>query len=219
MPIAGKTPIGMDFIAFLRNAYTGTPKDDFERMMLELATLMEYSMDRRNQLNRVLDKVARTIQKLFEFRAVSIGLKDEEGSFKYAVLIGHPPEQEVALRKLKYDMSEMLDYDKYPNVRLGRISQYNPVEAFPENEKELMAHGKPTLPDSPRKVLNEFKQGDYMDFYMHGYEGKLLGWIEVSNTKDNKMPERSSVRWIELISDMTALVLQLRSHREKEPGT
>jgi len=91
------------------------------------------------------------------------------------------------------------------------------VEAYPEDETELKAFGKPELLDSPRKKLDEFRQGDYIDFYIHGYEGALLGWIEVSNTKDNKMPSRLSIRWIEFIAELSALVLILRVNYFKSP--
>ena len=217
MPITGKSVIGLDFIAFLREAFTGTPKDDIERMILELNSLVEFAMDRRNATDKVLERIAKAIQRLFEFKTISVGIRDNDGNYRYVVFVGHTLGEEEALRKMKYNLNDMIDYDKYPNIRLGKIAQYHPVEAFANTEEELKSFGYPHLPDAPRKVLNQFLPGDYIDFYMQGFEGKLTGWFELSNTKNNKMPARSSIRWIELITDMTALIIQLRKYHEKEP--
>jgi len=220
MPITGKSSIGIDFIAHLRDIYSVIPKDDTERYMTEIHTLIEFCFDRRNSLQKILDRLAKTMSKMFEFRSVSIGMKSDDGLYRYVTMVGHSKESEDALRKLKYTLPDMIEYDKYPSVRIGLISQYHPVEAFPgDNPDEFLAHNKPPLLDRPRTNLNEFKPGDYIDIYMHGYEGELIGWIELSVTKNNKMPARSSVKWIELLADVCAGPIQQRMRLERELRT
>lgn len=216
MPITGRSPVGMDFIKHLREIYTLIPRDENERIMNEIHGLIEFASDRRNSLTKILERLAKTINKMFEFRSVSIGIRGDDGYFRYVVFVGHPKESIDALTKLKYDIHQMVDYDKFPSIRIGVITQYHPVESFPgDSEDEFIGHHKPKLLSEPRKRLDEFLQGDYLDVYMHGYEGELIGWIELSETRDNRMPSRSSIRWIELMADVCAGLIQNRMRLEK----
>lgn len=206
----------MDFITHLRDIYTLIAKNENERIMNEIHSLIEFASDRRNSLIKILERCAKTINKLFEFRSVSIGLRGDDGYFRYVVFVGHPKESVDALKRLKYNISQMVEYDKFPSIRIGLIAQYHPIESFPADaEDEFIGHHRPMLLTEPRKKLDEFLQGDYIDVYMHGYEGELLGWIELSETKDNEMPSRSSIRWIELIADVCAGLIQNRMRFEK----
>lgn len=216
MPMAGSSPIGLDFISKLKETYSTLNRDDDERLMAEIHSMIEFSMDRRNPTNKVLERICRLIVKNFEFKSVSIGLRGEDNMYRYVAFAGHPKEAEDALRLQRYNLSDMIDYDKYPNIRIGAIAQYNPVEGFPDKKDELVGHHIPELPKTPRKNVNEFLQGDYIDFFMHGFEGKLIAWIELSETKDGRLPSRDSIRWIELISDICASVLQGRMRTEKD---
>ena len=216
MPMAGSSPIGLDFVAKLKNVYSVLNRDADERLMAEILSLIEFSMDRRNPTHKVLERVSRLIVKNFEFKSISIGLRTEDGMYRYVAFAGHPKESEDALRLQRYDLSDMIDYDKYPNIRIGSIAQYNPVEGFPDKKDELVGHRIPELPKSPRKNLNEFLPGDYIDFFMHGFEGKLIAWIELSETKDGRLPSRESIRWIELISEISATIIQARTRTEKD---
>jgi len=216
MPMAGSSPIGLDFVTKLKDVYSVLNRDEDERLMAEIHSLIEFSMDRRNPTHKILERVSRLIVKNFEFKSVSIGLRTEDSMYRYVAFAGHTKESEDALRLQRYDLSDMIDYDKYPNIRIGAIAQYNPVEGFPDRKDELVGHQIPELPKSPRMNLNEFMPGDYIDFYMHGFEGKLIAWIELSGTKDGRLPSRESIRWIEIISDICAVLIQLRMRTERD---
>ena len=216
MPMTGNSPIGLDFVTKLKDVYSILHKDEQERLMAEIHSLIEFSMERRNPIHRVLERVSRLIVKNFEFKSVSVGIRGEGNMYRYVAFAGHPKEAEDALRLQKYDLSDMLDYDKFPNIRIGATAQYNPVEGFPDKKDELMGHRIPELPKSPRKNLNEFVPGDYIAIYMYGFEGKLIGWIELSDTNDGRLPSRKSIRWIEMIGDICAAIIQLRMRSEKE---
>lgn len=216
MPIPGKSLIGMDFITSLRDFYSQIPKDDTERIMNEVHGLIEYCSDRRNTLLKIVERLCKTINKMFEFKSVSIGLRSNDGYYRYVFWIGHPKESEDALKRLKYDIHEMIDYDKFPAIRIGTITQYHPVESFPGHaEDEFIAHHRPELLTSPRTNMNKFMRGDYLDVIMHGYEGEILGWIELSETKENRMPSRNSIRWIELMADVCSGPIQMRMRTER----
>jgi len=216
MPMPGKGQVGMEFIGHLRDMYSIIPKDENERIMNEIRALIEFASDRRNPLMKILERLAKTINKMFEFKCVSIGLRCEDGYFRYLAFVGHPKESVEALKRLKYDLHQMVDYDKFPNIRIGLSAQYHPVESFPgDAQDEFVAHHRPKLLSEPRTNLNEFLPGDYIDIFMHGYEGEILGWIELSETKDGRLPSRSSVRWIELMADACSPIIQNRMRLER----
>jgi len=208
MPMVGTSPIGLDFVSKLKDVYSTISKTEEERMMAEISGLIEFSLDRKNTLPKILDRIARLIAKYFEFKSVSIGLKGDDGLYRYVAFFGHPREAEEALRKQKYSSEDMLDYDRYPNIRIGAISQYNPVEGFLVDDEELVAHHRPQLLKKPRSDTGACLPGDYVDFYMYGHENRLIGWIELSETKDGRLPPRSSIRWIELITRTSAALIQ-----------
>lgn len=216
--MTGTSPIGLDFISKLKEMYPIIGRDETERLMIEISGLIEYSLDRKNPLPKILDRIGRLIAKYFAFKSVSIGIRGDDGLFRYVAFVGHPKEAEEALRKQKYSSEDMLDYDRYPNIRIGSIAQYNPVEGFRVDDEELVAHHRPKLLNKPRTNLDAVLVGDYIDFYMYGFEGKLIGWIELSETKDGKLPPRSSIRWIELITEISSALIQSKmKSREDEP--
>lgn len=218
MPMTGTSPIGLDFISKLKDLYSTINKTEEERLMAEIFGLIEFSLDRKNPTPKVLDRIARLIAKYFEFKSVSIGLRGEDGLYRYLAFMGHPREAEEALRKQKYSYEDMVDYDRYPNIRIGAIAQYNPVEGFKVDDEELVAHHRPHLLTKPRSDLGACLPGDYLDFYMYGFEGKLIGWVELSETKDGRLPPRSSIRWIEMITRVSSALIQYRlKSKEDEP--
>jgi len=210
MPMTGTSPIGLDFISKLKEMYPMIGKDETERMMTEISGLIEFALDRKNPLPKLLDRIGRLIAKYFEFKSVSVGIRGDDGLFRYVSFVGHPKEAEDALRKQSYSSEDMMDYDRYPNIRIGAISQYNPVEGFRVDDEELVAHHRPKLLDKPRTDLDVVLPGDYIDFYMHGFEGKLIGWVELSETKDGRLPPRKSIRWIELITKVAGALIQFK---------
>ena len=210
MPMAGSSQIGLDFVSKLKDVYSTLSKNEEERLMADISGLIEFSLDRKNALPRILDRIARLIAKYFEFKSISIGLKGDDGLYRYVAFFGHPKEAEDALRKQSYSSEDMLDYDRYPNIRLGTAAQYNPVEGFPVDDEELVAHHRPQLLKKPRSDLGAFLPGDYVDIYMFGFEGKLIGWIELSETKDGRLPPRSSIKWIEMITRVSSALVQHR---------
>jgi len=212
MPVTGSAQIGLDFISKLKDTYSIVNKTEQERMIFELSSLVEYSLDKRNPLPKVLDRIGRFVQKSFEFKSVSIALRGDDGRFRYAVMIGHPKDAEAALRKESYSGEDLLDNNKFPCIRIMPTVHFTPVEGFPADEAEIVAHHNPTLLRRPRMDLGSFLPGDYIDFYMFDSDGKLIGFIETLETKDGRLPSKETVRWIELISKISVALIQPKMH-------
>jgi len=218
MPMTGSTQIGLDFVSKLKDTYQIANKNHQEQLIFELSALVEYSLDRTKSLPKVLDRIGRLILKFFEFKSISIALRNDDGRYRYVVIIGHPKDAEEALRKQSYSAEDLFDNNKFPCIRIMPTVHFSPVEGFPIDEAELTAHRHPTLPKKPRADLGSFLPGDYIDFYMSGYEDKLIGFIEVSETKDGRLPSRETVRWIDLIAKISAAIIQPRMRIKEEPA-
>lgn len=198
-----------NFSSFLRTRYSPIPKDDIEKVIDGIASITELAHERNQTLKSVLDSAARVIYRLFEFKEIAIGLKSEkDGLYRYDVLLGFKKESELAHRRLIYEESDMVNNAEYPGVTVGKLSEYCTSEALEYERDDMETFNRPIIVTQERKSHEEFLEGDYIDFYIYGYNNELIGWIEVGRTGDGKLPNRSSIRYIELIASILAIFVQ-----------
>jgi len=206
-----------NFSSFLRAKYSPIPKDDTEKVIDGIASTMALANDRNQTLRSVLDGVARMIYRLFEFKEIAIGLKSEkDGLFRYEILLGFKRESELAHRRIAYDEKDMMDTTEYPGVKLGKYSEYCTSEALEYERDDMETFNRPIIVTQVRKSHEEFLEGDYIDFYIYGYDKELIGWIEVGRTGDGKLPARSTVWYIELIASILAILIQKDRAKSKK---
>lgn len=192
-------PIPRDFRIYIENLYSQIPKGDLEHVLDNLIFLLELGKDRRQSLRSFLDQVARMIFKLFDVEEISIGLKDrKEDRWRYEIVFGYTRAVEAKVRKLEYNRADMYEFDTYPNVKIGRLSELNPVEGMPELEAD--AYNRPYRVGEKRQSVDDFHEGDFVDFWVYGPGKEIIAWIELSRPKNGKMLPRANVRWIELIA-------------------
>ena len=202
-----KDPIDWGFKSYLQSRYSTVPKNDLEKILDSILELIELSRDKKRNVKSILEQAARTIFRLFDLQEVAIGLKSpKDGLYRYDVLFGFTKNTEMAFRKIEYTSEDMVSYDRYPFVKIGRISELNPVEGISEDDKHL--YDRPLALDHPRGSHEDFMEGDYIDIWMYGGGGSLIGWFEVSKPRDGKMPSCDTVRWIEVIADVCALIVE-----------
>jgi hypothetical protein len=197
------------FKTYIENTYSPIPRDQFEKIIDNYLTLIESAGERKLPLDAVLDQTCKIIFRLFGFREVLIGLKSRDDfHYRYVKLFGASQESSEVYRKIRYTTEDMISQEKFPHFKTGRLSELDPVEGLPEYEKELFTR-KFQLGES-RKSHDEFHEGDYMDFWVRGTSGDLVGWIEVLNPSDGKLPPRSTVRWIELLASILGIAISQR---------
>ena len=176
--------------------------------MDNILTLVEMGHDKKQSLKSVLDFAVKMIFKLFDFHEITVGLKNrKDGYYRYEVIFGFRKEAEDNLRRLKYTYEDMVSNEKFPFIKMGRISELNPVEGLPEWERELF--NRPYALSVERKSPDEFHEGDYIDVWMYSHNKELIGWFELANPVNGKLPTRRTIRWIELIASVcSSVVLQ-----------
>ena len=200
-------PIDWNLKSILQSKYSTIPKNDLQKILDNILDLGELSRDRKQNVKSILEQAAKMIFRLFEFNEIAIGLKNpRDGLYRYEVLFGYSKNTEVNYRKLEYTPEDMVSYDKYPFVKIGRISELDPVEGFSEDERYL--YDRPLVAGLSRKSPEDFQEGDYIDVWMYDSKKSLIGWFELSKPRNGKMPSCDTVRWIEVITDFCALIVE-----------
>jgi len=208
-----KDPIDWSFRNHLQGKYTTIPKNDLQKILDNILRLVELSRDKKTDVKTILEQATRMIFRLFEFDEIGIGLKSpKDGLYRYEVLFGYSQKTEMAFRRLEYTHADMVSYDKYPFVKIGRISELDPAEGLLEEYKHL--YDRPLAVECPRESTEDFHEGDYIDVWMYDGGGDLIGWFELSKPRNGKMPSCDTVRWIEVIVDVCALIVERKRYDE-----
>lgn len=209
--MSSKTPVAIDnqFRQHIESKYSPIPKDDEERLVDSLISLMEYGRDRRQSLTSFLEQVARLIFRFLAFDEIVIGLYDrKQDDFYHEVVFGFHSGITSEYKKVRYSHEDMVSQERFPFVKIGKLSEFSPVEGLPEEERKLF--NRPFAGGLARGAVDEFHEGDYIDFWMTGPQNSIIGWIELAKTRNGKLPTRMNVRWVELIASICSSVVRQR---------
>jgi hypothetical protein len=198
-------PIDRQYRSMIESTYNPIPRDDHEKIIDNLLTLVEMGHDKRQSLKQTLEFAVKIIFKHFDFHDITVGLKDrKDGYYRYEVIFGFRKEIEDGLRRMKYSYDDMVSNEKFPFIRIGRHSELDPMEGLPEWERDWY---KPHALEMRRKAPDEFHEGDYIDIWMYCHNKELIGWFEIANPLGGKLPTRSQVRWIELVASICSTIV------------
>jgi len=204
-----KDPLEWDFKNYVQNKYSVIPKNDLQKNLDGLLELVEFSRDKSHNAKAVLDQAARKIFRLFGFGEIAVGLRSSvDGLYRYEVFFGYSKQLEASYRLLKYTPEDMVDPEKFPFVKTGRISELDAAEGFIEEDRHL--YDRPLVAGAPRESLEDFTEGDYMDVWMYDDSKNLIGWFELSKPTGGKMPSCDSVRWGEVYVEVCSMIVQMR---------
>lgn len=210
-----KFEIDRNFASEINRRYSPIPQDETEKIFENLQTFFSYAKKTGNSLRSVMDQATRIIYRLFNFREVGIAIKSEQdGLYRYISLLGFAKDAEEAQRRIAYTYEEIWDTDKYPTIKLGKYTEFNIEDGTTLEGDELLAFNRPTLLPKERKSFDEPLESDYFTILIFGYNEELLGWIEVGDPRDRKMPERSTIKWLELIASILGFKIQCEMLRK-----
>ncbi|MDH3364759.1 MAG: GAF domain-containing protein [Thermoplasmata archaeon] len=200
----------------LKLEYLYGERDRTRRLLDDLHTLIAHMNDPKLHTKALLQEAADVIHKDLWIREVTIGLRSPSDSkYRYVVMSGLRPEAWRAHEVIEYTHEEFND----PSLFNGRwISECTKVflaedEPFLEGEEETF--NRPILLKARRRTPDDCIEGDYLDVNITAENGNLVGWIEISGTREGKFPDAISIRWLELIASLLAIALQ--RDREGEP--
>lgn len=195
--------INLKFESFIRKRFTRFPDDENQEMIINIQNWLLNSHRYRKSLKGLLDYTARTIFRIFEFKEISIGIRDlDDGLYKYVTVLGFTKQAEIAQREKTYTFKEIQDYDKYPGIKLTGMSDLCVADELKET------YNRPFELDKERESIARFTEGDYLDISIYDSKVQLIGWMELANPKNGKMPSKDSLLWIELFVSILGIMIE-----------
>lgn len=195
-----------DFKRHVAKKYSRLSENEDERIMEAIIDLISQDQGGIERMQPFLKNVANLILRRFEFRTVNIGLKDpSDGKYRYVVSVGFSDVASAAMKNIAYTRKDMFDDTKFPAIKFGRNVEFSSVAD--EDETEWSTISLPSKIREPRTSIDQMTEGDYFHIGLHAGRNDLIGWIELGKTNDGKLPDRKTIKWLELISTTIARII------------
>jgi len=180
-------------------------------MLDQISGLLAHFQKSPMDLRELMTDAANLIAQQFSLKTVSIGLRGADGIYRYEVLVGYRHETEAETRKIGYTYEQFTDAAVYKGYMISKYTKVFLAEDNPWLDSEKEAFDTPSQLGTTRKSLEDYTEGDYTDIHILGKDDEILGWIEFSSTTSKRMPDMSSVRWIEFIGQIIAAAVVTQS--------
>jgi hypothetical protein len=195
---------------FLLERYAPVASTEDEQVIESLDMLAAHARMPGQSAQAFLNDVARIIYKAFGFKEISIGIREKDGMFRYAAMVGFRDEANTSRQRPTYTLADMMDKRAYPSTKVDRIFEIHLKEDRSTKEGEEDMYNRPSLIGQERTSPDSMMEGDYIELRILGLNDELLGWVELSSPRDGKFPSRSTVKWLEFVSIITATFLKLK---------
>jgi signal transduction histidine kinase len=159
-------------------------------------------------VDRVLEDIAGSMAQLFAIKAMVIGVLDEsENVFRVRATYGYDAERTKKIRKFVYTQErlEMDTADRYkiaPDVFLIRPEPGVPLKGEEPFYANLQASKQPR---TDPMVWHEL---DYIRFIFRNREGSALGFLEINEASDNRIPDGSTIEEMQIFSELAAVAIE-----------
>ncbi len=159
-----------------------------------------------------LAEVADLISRDFGIASVTIAVRDPvDKMYRYKVVNGIDKEAIDEFKRITYSIEQVKDTSTYPGHEISSHTKIYLAEEHPYAPGEEFSYRRPGLIGMRRRALGDSLEADYLDFYFYGSDGEILGWIETSGTRQMKLPDITTIRWIELIAFMVGQMYMIKS--------
>jgi hypothetical protein len=201
----------LEISKLIRERYSALRREEKDSIVDGIGQFLKLAMSSRTPMHTILTDAAKLTHRNFEFQYVSIAMKDPtDEKFRYVAMVGLRDEVKTLRQNLSYTLVEMMDTRSNPSTRVNKIIEIHLMEDKPLKEGGEGIYNRPSLIGKNRGGSDSMVEGDYIELSILGPNDELIGWIEVSSPRDNKFPSRSTVKWIEFVSIITATFLKLK---------
>jgi hypothetical protein len=160
------------------------------------------------KLNTFLNAAAQFIYRQLNIHNLSIGIWDPvDKKFRYIAFAGMRKQMEDTLRGVTYARVDFLDSRKYPSYQISKYTRLFLAENNPYAPGEEESYNRPLMLTQSRTTNEDTIEGDYLDIMIMDIRNEIIGWIEISGTKQGKLPDSSTIYWLELVGSIIGLVL------------
>jgi hypothetical protein len=163
-------------------------------------------------LHDYLQKAADMIAKLYRLRSVTIGLRGSDGLYRYEVMSGLREEAWAFQRSLAYQEKDFQDSDVYKGDMVSKVTKLYLAEDSPFPEAEKQAYNRPFVLGLKRRSMEDWIEGDYLNVHIRSSEGALIGWIEIVGTVDGKLPDVTTIKWLETMGSVIGTRIEMKRH-------
>lgn len=191
----------------LKAEYIAAAKDASVRGLDAVHALLRDLFQPAARPDELAQRIVRLVFTQFNLREVSIGLKCQDGLYRYVTQHGMRADVWAAHQKLVYSEKELFDPKKYKYTSISKYTRLFLAEDEPYDDDERNTYSAHLSNKSVRRSLRDSKEGDYLDFLILGRGEEILGWIETSGTWDGRIPDARSIRSIEIIASLFGLAL------------
>lgn len=201
----------------LKHEYLNATKDTDSKISDYLITIISNYQERGEPLRKILEDVGKAIYRFLNIREVSIGLRNPvDGLFRYDAVIGFRKELEIIHRRICYTYDDFFKSDKYKGTEISNYTKIYLAEEQPQSPDVDMTFSRPTLLRREKRLSpDDALEGDYLDVHIYGSNQELLGWIEISGTKNGKLPSISTIKWIELSAIILGVIIENEMKKRK----
>ena len=125
------------------------------------------------------------------------------------MVLGVDQETVEGFKRLVYTQGQALNPGTYPGYEISSHTRLYLGEDHPYADGEEFTYRVPSLIGAEkRRSLTDSIEADYVDIFMYGPDKNLLGWIELSGTRMRKLPDATTLRWLELIAYILGFALR-----------
>lgn len=165
-------------------------------------------------MNAFLNAVAQYIYRQLNIHSLSIGIRsDSDGKFHYVAFAGLRKQAEDTLKNCVYSREDFLDPKKYPSFSISKYTKLFLAENNPYAPGEEESYNRPLMLTQSRSSFDDTIEGDYLDIMIVNNKQEITGWIEISGTKQGKLPDATTIYWLELVGSLIGMILAVKDFR------
>lgn len=202
----------------LKREYLYGERDPTRSILDRIQSILARFHEQGTDLKSLLQDVADAVNRQFQIREVTIGLRDDsDGKYRYKVMSGCRPDACRVYRGLSYTHEEFFDSEHYKGTEISKYTKLYLTEDNPYAEVDVDTISHPILLKAKRIAADDSLEGDYLVIHIYGEKGELVGWMEISGMRNGKLPNAADLRWIELMALIigNVVVCQRRGARNR----
>ncbi len=173
----------------------------------EMLGVLTYIM-KVEHLDTVLQKMASTIADLFSVRALVIGVLDEsEQIFRVRATYGYEPDKDKKIKKFTYSHERMkMDLEEKYKIGEGVYFIRPLADQFIKGEEPFYRNMQNiTKPRTDPSVWHEL---DYLRFVFSNREGVMIGFLEVNEIADDRVPDSATIEAMQIFSQLAGVAIE-----------
>jgi hypothetical protein len=196
----------------LRKGYLATRRGQDARVFDCFSTLL-------GQVQRSHVSLGTILQEAADLGYVMIGLRDQDGKYRYAYMSGMRADSWAAHRKKVYtlDSFSLIVDGWYSAATVSDLTRVYLEEKNPLGPGYEDSVNRPALLSMRRATVESSLEADFFNTLIKGSRDELFGWIEYAGTVGGKLPDAAAIRSIEVVSSILAVAITAHSRARRLP--